>query len=255
MNVSNLIPMDDLTGCPFPFFGSPVQQPKKVYKIYNDGGHYIATQVFRPYTCKPKDLPPKRNKTDDYTDEQKATILRRIMRDKRKGLDENGKKKDKNAVDKIDLSRDNGAHCSRSALDILFDSLYFTAFKQGLKDNKLDKPMSDFIRAGILKLYPDMDGLDEYIADKIKRKLNNLHHRKKRFRRKANLNNWNYFVTFTYDDTKHTKKRLKRNCVNAFLTCIPAGVGSIWACLKLPPIRGVCTFTGFYMCLWVKCSE
>mgnify|MGYP001025363956 CR=1 FL=1 len=210
MNVSNLIPMDDLTGCPFPFFGSPVQQPKKVYKIYNDGGHYIATQVFRPYTCKPKDLPPKRNKTDDYTDEQKATILRRIMRDKRKGLDENGKKKDKNAVDKIDLSRDNGAHCSRSALDILFDSLYFTAFKQGLKDNKLDKPMSDFIRAGILKLYPDMDGLDEYIADKIKRKLNNLHHRKKRFRRKANLNNWNYFVTFTYDDTKHTEETFKK---------------------------------------------
>lgn len=211
MNASNLIPTDDLTGCPFPFFGDPVQQPKKVYKIYNDGGHYIATPVFRSkVTRKPQDLSPKRIKADDYTDEQKALILRRVMRDKRKELGVDGKKKDKNTVDKIDLTTDNGAHCSRSALDILFDSLYFTAYKQGLKDNKLDKPMTDFIRAGILKLYPDLDGLDEYITDRIKRKLNNLLHRKKRFRRKANLNNWNYFVTFTYDDTKHTAESFKK---------------------------------------------
>ena len=210
MNVSNLIPTDDLTGCPFPFFGSPVQQSKKVYKIYNDGGHFIATQILRPYTRKPQDLPPKRKKTDDYNDEQKDLILRRIMRDKRKELDENGKKRYKNAVDKIDLTTNSGAHCSRSSLDILFDSLYFTAYKQGLKDNKLDKPMTDFIRAGISKLYPNLDGLDEYITDKIKRKYNNLLHRKKRFRRKANLNNWNYFVTFTYDDTKHTAESFKK---------------------------------------------
>lgn len=211
MNASNLIPTDDLTGCPFPFFGNRVQQPKKVYKIYNDGGHFIATPVFRSkVTRKPQDLSPKRIKADDYTDEQKALILRRVMRDKRKELGVDGKKNDKNAVDKIDLTTNNGAHCSRSALDILFDSLYFTAYKQGLKDNKLDKPMTDFIRTGILKLYSDMDGLDEYIADRIKRKLNNLLHRKKRFRRKANLNNWNYFVTFTYDDTKHTAESFKK---------------------------------------------
>lgn len=210
MNVNNLISTGDLTVCPFPFFGYPVKQPKKVYKIYNDGGHYIATPVLRPFTRKPQDLPPKLSKTDDYTDEQKSLILRRIMRDKKKQLDEQGEKKYKNAVDRIDLTTSNGKNCSRSALDILFDSLYFTAYKQGLKDSKLDKPMTDFIRAGILKLYPDKDGLDEYISDKIKRKLNNLLHRKKRFRRKANLNNWNYFVTFTYDDTKHTAESFKR---------------------------------------------
>lgn len=210
MNINNLIETGDFSGCSFPFFGDPVQQPKKVYKIYNDGGHFIATPVLRKPTRKPQDLPPKRNKTDEYTEEQKALILRRVLRNKRKELDGNGNKRDKNAVDKIDLSRNNGAHCPRTALDILFDSLYFTAYKQGLKDNKLDKPMTDFIRAGILKLYPDMDGLDEYITDKIKRKLNNLLHRKKRFRRKANLNRWNYFVTFTYDDTKHTAESFKK---------------------------------------------
>ena len=210
MNANNLILTDDFTGCPFPFFGEPQKPAKKVYKIYNDGGHFIATPVLRKFTRKPQDLPPKRNKTDDYTDEQKETIFRRIMREKKKEVDENGEKRDKNAVDKIGLSTSGGTHCPRSALDILFDSLYFTAYKQGLKDNKLDKPMTDFIRAGILELFPDMAGLDDYIADKIKRKLNNLLHRKKRFRRKANLNRWNYFVTFTYDDTKHTAETFKK---------------------------------------------
>ena len=210
MNVSNLIPTDDLTGCPFPFFGSAEAQPKRVYKIYNDGGHYIATPVLRPYNRKPKDLPLKRNKTDDYTDEQKALILRRVMRDKRKELGEDGKKKDKNAVDKNDLSRDSGAHSSRSALDILFDSLYFQAFKQGLKYKKDNSAMFEYIKNGILKLYDETPELDEYITDRIKRKLNNLLHRKKRFRRKVNLNNWNYFVTFTYDDTKHTAESFKK---------------------------------------------
>ena len=210
MNTSNLIPTDDLTGCPFPFFGYPVQQPKKVYKIYNDGGHFIATPVLRQYRRKPKDLPSHYSKADDYTDEQKSVVFRRIMRDKKKQLNDGGEKRYKNAVDKINLSADNSKCSSRTALDILFDSLYYEGTKQGLKDNKLDKPMTDFIRSGISKLYLDLDGLDEYIADKIKRKWNNLHHRKKRFRRKANLNRWNYFVTFTYDDTKHTAETFKK---------------------------------------------
>ncbi len=211
MNASNLIPTDDLTGCPFPFFGVPVQQPKKVYKIYNDGGHYIATLVLRQFTRKPKDLPPHKSKTDGYTDEQKAMVYRCIMRDKKKQLNENDEKKYKNAVDKIDLTTAlNGESCSRSALDILFDSLYFQAFKQGLKYKKDNSAMFEYIKIGILKLYDETPELDDYITDKIKRKLNNLHHRKKRFRRKANLNNWNYFVTFTYDDTKQTAETFKK---------------------------------------------
>ncbi len=215
MNANNLIPTDDFAGCPFPFFGSPVQQPKRVYKIYNDGGHFVATPVYHKTKRKPKDLMPYHNILDDYTEGQKTVLFNRIMRDIKKQVDENGKKKDMFPVDKIDMLVDRKhkvglGRCPRSALDILFDSLYFNAFKQGLKDNKLYKPMTDFIRAGILKLYPEMDGLDEYIADNIKRKLNNLHHRKKRFRRKANLNNWNYFVTFTYDDTKHTEETFKK---------------------------------------------
>ena len=214
MNATNLISTDDLTGCPFPFFGDPVKPAKKLCKIYNDGGHLIAVPVIRKPLSrplrKPQDLPSDNKNKHNYTDEQEQTILRRVLRDKKKQVDERGQRLDKRKVDNLNFAVSKPVHSSRSALSILFDSLYFTAYKQGLKDNKLDKTMTDFIRAGIMKLYPDMDGLDDYIADKIKRKLNNLHHRKKRFRRKANLNDWNYFVTFTYDDTKHTAETFKK---------------------------------------------
>lgn len=52
--------------------------------------------------------------------------------------------------------------------------------------------------------------LDEYITKKIKQKLHNLYKRKKLFKRKANLNKWNYFVTFTFDDKKHTAESFRR---------------------------------------------
>lgn len=163
MGNSQLKPYDG-EGCPFPFIDDIQNDNEQVFKIYNDGGHYIALPVFR----------------------SKAKI---------KGHNE--PKKD---------------------IDMLFDSLYNKACADGLKDGKIDKPMTDFIRDGILKLFPQYPKLDEYITEKIKRKINNLHHRKKRFKRKASLNRWNYFVTFTYDDNKQNeetfKKRLRKCLAN-----------------------------------------
>ena len=69
----------------------------------------------------------------------------------------------------------------------------------------------------MLKLYPDHPDLDGFIKDKIKRKYHNIGVRKKRFRRKAYLNKWNYFVTLTYDDKKHdeiTFRQKIRKCLS-----------------------------------------
>lgn len=144
MNYANLIPVSDNEFNPF-FFGESEQPAEKpYYKIYHDGGHYIATRC----GCKRKTVPHKHSRED---------------------------------------------------IDILFDSLYVTAMQDSLKGDD----MITYIKAGILLLFPDYPALDKYIADKIERKLHNLYARKKRFRRKANLNKWNYFVTFTYDDSKH----------------------------------------------------
>ena len=99
------------------------------------------------------------------------------------------------------------------AIDILFDSLYLNGLKHGLKRQNL----TNYIREGILEMFPDYPKLDEYIKEKIKRKLHNIHVRKKRFQRKAYLNRWNYFVTFTYDDNKQSEESFRsklRKCLS-----------------------------------------
>jgi len=122
MNAANLIPLDDLSGCPFPFFNVPAQPDKKVYKIYNDGSNYVATIAPRP--------------SPSF-----ARITRKL---------ENGGYS-KTRVKKADIRH--GAN----GIDILFDSLYVQALKDGLKDGAIEQAMTDYIRAGILKLYPDCD--------------------------------------------------------------------------------------------------
>lgn len=99
---------------------------------------------------------------------------------------------------------------SREDIDICFDSLYMAAVRKGLKDTKREKALTNFIMAGMEKLYSNNPTLDEYVSDHIKRKRHNLYARKKRFRRKAYLNRWNYFLTFTFDGAKHTPETFRK---------------------------------------------
>ena len=89
---------------------------------------------------------------------------------------------------------------ANTAMDIAFDSLYYQAVRRGLKDEE----MVDYIQAGLEKLYPATFTLRKYIIEKIDKKQRNMWKRIKRFKRKAKMNCWNYFVTFTYDPKKHT---------------------------------------------------
>lgn len=125
----------------------------EVYKIYNDGGHFVAV--------KPSHTNFKR-----------------------------GKKKQITEMDKI------------------FDMLYHI----GVQNNYSKSAMFDYILTEFTTNYclEDNERLREYITNKITAKLHNLHKRKQRFKRKANLNKWNYFVTFTYDDKLHTADSFKR---------------------------------------------
>lgn len=95
-------------------------------------------------------------------------------------------------------------------IDILFDGLFKQAMQAGLRDKKHDRAMTEYIKAGLSKLFADMPNIDEYVSKGIKRRLNNILHRKKRFRRKGFLNRWNYFVTFTYDDSKQTEHSFRK---------------------------------------------
>ena len=103
-----------------------------------------------------------------------------------------------------------GGSKQKEDIDICFDGLYTAALRRGLKDTKRNAAMTDFILAGMMKLYANHGDLGEYISDHIERKQHNLYARKKRFRRKAYLNKWNYFVTFTFDGGKHTPETFRK---------------------------------------------
>ncbi len=194
MNRPYLTPVDDIPGYTVTFFDE--QKPvDKYYKIYNDGGHYIATQVLK--YCKFADTPNSNDKKDIFTATQKERYVRKVLRNKRIEYDGD-------YINNVNYL--SGSCGGRSAMDLLFDSAYNTAKQKGVKNSEL----SGYIKAKMLLLYEDSTDLDDYITEKIKRKLHNLHVRKKRFRRKANLNKWNYFVTFTYDDDKQDEDSFRK---------------------------------------------
>lgn len=99
---------------------------------------------------------------------------------------------------------------SKSEQDEYFDNMYFEAVKQNLTHSAL----RNFLKDKMLESYPTIKNIDSYIESHIKAKIHNFYSRIKRFKRKANLNKWNYFVTITYDNKKMNssifKKKLRK---------------------------------------------
>ncbi len=142
--------IDISTGITIPFFEDKTDE--RLYKIYNDGGHYIAVP--------------------------------RLKRDK-KGV---------------------SAGRELTATDIAFDSLYSHAVRNGLEKRAL----ADYVQNEMTALFPYIMDMGGFVSEKIVRKYKNMCNRKKRFRRKAYLNRWNFWVTITYDDRKHNEESFRK---------------------------------------------
>lgn len=93
-----------------------------------------------------------------------------------------------------------------TAHEIAFNSLYACAARNGLEKQAL----ADYVQGELSALFPDITDVGGFVAEKMLRKQKSLYARKKRFRRKAYLNVWNYFVTITYDDKKHDEESFRK---------------------------------------------
>lgn len=105
----------------------------------------------------------------------------------------------------------------KNAAREVFDDLYNCT----LADGKNKAETRSFLEDNLCPFFEDETALDCFIAGNIKRKLNNAHKRKNRFRRKANLNRWTHFITITYSDDKHTEEQFRaklRRCLSNFHT-------------------------------------
>ena len=95
----------------------------------------------------------------------------------------------------------------------LFESLFAIAretFDTDGKNGKDFKEIKDFIKTNMEDSFPNEPDLEKYVSDNVDRKMRNIWKREKRFRRKAYLNPWNYYVTFTYSDLKHTEESFRK---------------------------------------------
>lgn len=89
-----------------------------------------------------------------------------------------------------------------------FKRLYEECKNMKVKDQK--KYLMNCIR----DLFPDLRTAELYVERKLMDKYRALVERRKRFMRKAYLNNFDYFVTFTYADDKHTEEDFKKKLAN-----------------------------------------
>lgn len=97
--------------------------------------------------------------------------------------------------------------------DSMFDELYFEALKAGFSKEQTFIHLVE----GLRDMFDELESVEEYVEKRIESKAQNLYSRKKRFRRKAYLNKWNYFVTISYDDKKHTAESFRaklRRCLS-----------------------------------------
>ena len=69
---------------------------------------------------------------------------------------------------------------------------------------------------GMKALFKTIEDTERYVDDNLERKQRNLIARRIRLTRKANLQEFNYFCTFTYDDKKHSEDSFKKVLKNCF---------------------------------------
>lgn len=182
-------------------------------KVYYDGSHYIAI----PHTERsPKAIKGsiekvivvnEKNEVVPEFEEIKSTITLakgRVLEE----VEFIGDKL-KPVVNKV---RHKGTRTTKKAE---FERLYM----ENLELNKQEKREKLVVGLKKIKgLFKTEENLIDYVDKHLDRKQRNLMCRRIRLTRKANLQEFNYFCTFTYDDKKHTqesfKKKLRKSLQN-----------------------------------------
>lgn len=181
-------------------------------KIRFDGSHYLA----QPYT----------NISEKYSTEE---IISKTKEELNLSLEQDKKEYFINEWAEENFPYKNkGRKKENDYLKKLHNALkeyYYLLIEQNTKYNDIVENLKQMIFCDYEFIeYYNLDDLtqvkliNEEIKKFVDRERENLLNRKKLFKRKALNNEWNYFVTFTYDDSKHTEdsfvKTLKKKLQN-----------------------------------------
>ena len=179
-------------------------------KVYFDGSHYIAI----PHTTRPSKKRPKPvEELITVVEEMEETPIKESTPSNSEDVPFLDTDIDENITDEYEENIDeqpveNKAVKTRTTTrKELFEELY----KESLNLPNWQR------KAHILKkMIPHFDSEErakDYVNVNMERKQRNLICKRIRMTRKANLQRFNYFVTFTYDDSKHTENSFKKKLI------------------------------------------
>lgn len=87
-----------------------------------------------------------------------------------------------------------------------------TAYKESQQLPR--KERKDYVKQAMEEKIPDEEQRQEFVQRNSERKKINAIRRKVRLSKKANLQTWNFFCTFTYSDEKHTEESFRKSLRN-----------------------------------------
>lgn len=184
-------------------------------KIYFDGSHYIGI----PHTTRPSRRRPKPPEEEIVVTEKEAEPPTE--------KDENIKATESAPSDSDDapIALKKNTEMSESESEPqtepqpkvrtmtrkeLFEELYQES------NGETRAARKKFIIDKMKPYFKDEDSAISYVNSQFERKIRNLICRRVRLTRKVNLQEFNYFVTFTYDGEKHTEESFKKKLQGCF---------------------------------------
>lgn len=181
-------------------------------KIYFDGSHYIGI----PHTTRPSRRRPKPPEEEIVVTEKE--IEPTTETEENVGAEESAPSNDDAPIvlaENIESSESESEPQTEPQPKVrtmtrkeLFDELYQKYL------NKPRRVKLELIAKEMLPYFKTEELSRIYVNENIERKLRNLIARRIRLTRKANLQEFNYFVTFTYDGKLHTEDSFRKGLKN-----------------------------------------
>lgn len=217
-------------------------------KVYSDGGHYIAIpHTTRPYRPRRKPNEEVITVTDESAEQQQDTgISAPSVEDTLVPLaqaekQENGGGEDGNIESRTSIiSNQADVSARQMTRKELFEELY---------QKNIDLPRRQrkaAILAAMRPYFKTEDAAEYYVDANLRRKTRNLIERRVRMTRKINLQEFNFFVTFTYNSELHTEESFQaelKNCLKNLSTRKHWKYVGVW---ERSPKKGRLHFHGLF---------
>ena len=180
-------------------------------KVYFDGSHYIAIPHTVRYTKKRPNIKPIEEtiiveEMESSPDTDELSVLE--TETSNFNIEEETEIKELDELQKDEQQVPKKVRISTKKQ--LFEELYAKYI-----DLKKRECKSKII-ADMLPYFDNYEHTKSYVEINFDRKIRNLICRRVRMTRKANLANFNYFCTFTYDSSKHTEETFRKKLRGCF---------------------------------------